>query len=204
MTGDRTNIMRHDTALIHPGACIGEGTRVWAFTNIQDRARIGAHCNICDGCFIEEGVEIGNYVTLKNHVSVFRGITLEDDVFCGANTAFINDRYPRSHRRDPWTLEKTRVKKGATIGCNAVILCGLTVGEYAFIGAGSVVTHDVAPHTIVCGNPAVIRGYACECGRKLNIQMECGCGLRFERRDDGALRKKDSKNGQDPGMPYCV
>lgn len=195
MTKNQADIMRHETALIHPGARIGAGTRVWAFTNIQDRARIGIQCNICDGCFIEEGVEIGNHVTLKNHVSVFRGITLEDDVFCGANTAFINDRYPRSHRRDPWTLEETRVQKGATIGCNAVILCGLTIGEYAFIGAGSVVTRDVAPHTIVCGNPAEFRGYACECGRRLNERLECGCGLMFERLEDGSFRKKDSGDG---------
>ena len=170
---------RHKTAQLGPRAKIGENTRIWAFTNIQDGAIIGKHCNICDGCFIEKGAVIGNYVTLKNGVAVFEGITLEDDVFCGANTAFINDRYPRSHRKDPWVLEQTLVKKGATIGSNATILCGITIGEYAVVGAGGVVTKNVPPYTIVTGNPAKFRGYACRCGRKLNDALKCLCSLTY-------------------------
>ena len=181
---------QHEKALVSSKARIGAGTRVWAFANIQDHAHIGEGCNICDGCFVEEGVKIGSHVTLKNGVYVFKGITLEDNVFCGANTAFINDRYPRSHRVDPWVLEETVVKKGATVGCNSVILCGVTIGEHAFIGAGSVVTKDVAPHAIVVGHPAELRGYACFCGRKLDEDFQCACGMRFERRDDGTFRKK--------------
>jgi UDP-2-acetamido-3-amino-2,3-dideoxy-glucuronate N-acetyltransferase len=168
---------QHPKALVAPGAKIGSGTRVWAFANIQKGAKIGKGCNICDSCFVERGAKVGDHVTLKNGVNVFEGITLEDDVFCGANTAFINDRYPRSHRQDKWILEKTVVKKGATIGSNAVILCGVTIGEYALIGAGSVVTRDVPAYAIVVGNPAKFCGYACRCGRKLDSDLKCGhCG----------------------------
>lgn len=175
---------QHAQALVSPKAKIGANTRVWAFANIQDDVVIGEGCNICDGCFIEKGAFIGNAVTLKNGVNVFSGITLEDDVFCGANVAFINDRFPRSHRKDPWVLEKTLVKKGATIGSNSAVMCGLTIGEYAFIGAGSIVTKDVAAHTIVVGNPAVFRGYACCCGKKLPENLRCSCSLQYVLRGD--------------------
>lgn len=175
----------HKTAWIGRKAKIGEKTRIWAFTNIQDGATIGKGCNICDGCFVENGVAIGNNVTLKNGVSVFKGITLEDDVFCGTNTAFINDRHPRSHRKDPWILEKTLVKKGATIGSNVTILCGITIGEYAFIGAGSVLTKDVASYAIMVGHPAEFKGYACRCGQKLPDSLRCSCGLSYQLSGDG-------------------
>ncbi len=170
---------KHKTALVGKKAKIGAKTRVWAFANIQDGATIGCGCNICDGCFIESGSVVGNYVTLKNGIAVFQGITLEDDVFCGANCAFINDRYPRSHRKDAWVLQKTLIKKGVTIGTNATILCGITIGEYAVVGAGSVVTKGVDPHTIVVGNPARLKGYACQCGRALKDDFKCVCGLQY-------------------------
>ena len=173
------SFFKHDQALVHAQSHIGEGTRVWAFANIQKDAVIGAHCNICDGCFIEGGAVIGNHVTMKNGVEVFNGITIEDDVFLGAHVTFINDRYPRSNRKDAWVLEKTTVKKGATVGANSTIMCGITVEEYAVIGAGSVVTKNVAPYTIVVGNPAKLIGYACQCGRKLNDDLVCGCGQRY-------------------------
>lgn len=144
----------HEKALVAKGAVIGEGTRIWAFANILDGAVIGSHCNICDGCFVEKGAVIGNHVTLKNQVCVWDGVTLEDDVFVGAGATFINDRNPKSHRKDAWVLEKTVVKKGASIGANATIMCGLTIGEGAVVGAGSVVTKDVPAHTTVVGNPA--------------------------------------------------
>jgi UDP-2-acetamido-3-amino-2,3-dideoxy-glucuronate N-acetyltransferase len=172
---------QHDKALVSPGAIIGEGTRVWAFANILEGAVIGRGCNICDGCYIEKGARLGDHVTLKNQVAVWQGITLEDDVFVGAGTAFINDRYPRSHRTDPWTLEATTVKKSATIGANCTVLCGLTIGEYSVVGAGSVVTKDVLPYTIVVGNPAKFAGHACMCGRKLNPALQCSCGKQYKR-----------------------
>lgn len=181
---NKPKFFKHPKALVSPKAKIGLGTRVWAFVNIQDGAWIGQGCNICDGCYIENGSRIGNHVTLKNGVNVWQGITIEDDVFCGANTAFINDRLPRSHRKDPWVLEKTLVKKGATIGSNSAILCGIQIGNYAFVGAGSVVTKDVPDYAIVVGNPARIRGYACCCGKKLPDTLKCPCGLRYAMEGD--------------------
>ena len=173
------NYFKHEQALVHPLAHIGEGTRIWAFANILQGARIGDGCNICDGCYIENGAVIGNHVTIKNGVEVFDGVTIEDDVFIGAHTTFINDLYPRSNRQDAWTLEKTLVKKGATLGANTTILGGVIIGEYAMVGAGSVVTKNVAAYTIVVGNPAKPCGYSCSCGRKLDDDLKCSCGLKF-------------------------
>ena len=147
---------KHETALVGVKAKIGHGTRIWAFSNVQDGATIGEHCNVADHCFIEKGVQVGDFVTIKNGVSIFEGVIIENDVFCGTNTVFINDRNPRSHRKDNWKMEKTIVKKGATIGSNATILCGIAIGEYAFVGAGSVVIKDVPSHAMVAGNPAKI------------------------------------------------
>ena len=178
---------RHKTALIEKTARIGEGTRVWAFTNIQRGVVIGKNCNLCDGCFIETGAIVGNHVTIKNGISVFNGIILEDDVFCGANCAFINDRHPRSHRKHSWILERTVVKKGATIGSNATIMCGITIGEYAVVGAGSVVTKDVFPYTIVVGNPARMKGYACQCGLTLKRNLVCSCGLKYKKKSSQGI-----------------
>ena len=172
------NYFKHKTALVDKKAKIGKGTRLWAFTNIKAGAVIGRDCNICDGSFVEGGAVIGDNVTIKHHVSVFDGVTIGDGVFVGSNAAFINDRHPRSQKKD-WVLEKTVVGKGATIGSNAVIMCGITIGEYAVVGAGSVVTKDVAPFTIVCGNPAAAKGYACHCGRKLDKNLKCSCGKRY-------------------------
>ena len=180
----------HDKALVHPKAKIGEGTRIWAFVNVQEGAVIGKHCKIADGCFIEKGGVVGNYVTLKNHVFVFEGVTIEDDVFIGANVAFINDRYPRGHRLDQWTLEKVTVKKGATIGANATILCGVTIGEYALIGAGSVVTRDVPRHGLILGNPGVLKGYACQCGHTLDKKLKCVCGRQYRLKKQGLFLKE--------------
>ena len=170
---------KHPTALIDPQATIGEGTRIWAYTNVQAGAVIGKGCKISDGCYIEKGVIIGDNVTVKHHVSIFEGVVIEDDVFIGSNIAFINDRYPRGNRQGPWKLEKTLIKRGATLGTNATILCSVTVGEYAVVGAGSVVTKDVVPHGIVAGNPARLRGYACQCGCRLSDNLTCSCARRY-------------------------
>lgn len=173
------NFFKHEQALVHPNAKIGEGTRIWAFANIQPGATIGEKCNICDGCYVEGGAVVGDHVTVKNGVEIFNGVTIEDDVFLGAHTTFINDRYPRSNRQDEWTLEKTVVRKGATIGANATVLCGLEIGMYAVVGAGAVVTKDVPAYSVVRGNPARISGYACRCGRKLDRELTCSCGLTY-------------------------
>ncbi|MBF0570742.1 MAG: N-acetyltransferase [Candidatus Omnitrophica bacterium] len=171
---------KHERALVHPNAQIGEGTRIWANANILEGAIIGEHCNICDGCYVEKGALVGNHVTLKNGVALFDGVILLDDVFVGAGVAFINDRNPRSHRSDPWALEKTLVRKGATIGANATVMCGVTIGSYAVVGAGCVVTKDVPDYTIVIGNPGKPAGHACRCGRTLKDKFKCACGASYQ------------------------
>ncbi len=174
------SFFKHEKALVHPDAQVGDATRVWANANILDGAIIGEHCNIGDGCYVERGAVIGNYVTLKNGVAVFDGVTLQDDVFVGSGVVFINDRNPRSHRADAWVLEKILVQKGATIGANATVMCGVTIGTYAVIGAGCVVIKNVPAHTIVVGNPDRWVGYACCCGHTLNDELKCVCGASYQ------------------------
>ncbi len=179
------NYFQHEKALVGKDVQIGEGTNIWAFTNIQDGAKIGAHCNICDGCFIERGSSIGNHVTVKNNVAVFDGIIVEDDVFVGANITFINDRLPRSQNGGQWTLEKTYIRKGATLGAGSVIMCGIEIGENAFIGAGSLVTKNVLPHELWFGQPAQRHGYVCVCGQRLNHDLACACGKTYHLTEKG-------------------
>ncbi|HXE95885.1 MAG TPA: acyltransferase [Dongiaceae bacterium] len=133
---------------------IGENTRIWAFTHVLPGAQIGADCNICDHVFIENNVVIGDRVTIKCGVQIWDGIRLGDDVMVGPNATFTNDLYPRS--KQPFELRRTVVERGASIGANATILCGITIGEGAMVGAGSVVLKDVPPHAVVVGNPARI------------------------------------------------
>ena len=149
------------SGFVHPTADvqttkIGEGTRIWQNAVILPGAVIGAGCNICAGCFIENDVVLGNNVTIKNGVSLYDGIRLEDDVFVGPNATFTNDPLPRSGRR-PAAFSKTVVKRGASIGANATLLPGITVGEGALVAAGSVVTKDVPAGAVVMGNPAHVK-----------------------------------------------
>ncbi|GAA1805840.1 isomerase [Planosporangium flavigriseum] len=148
---------------VHPnGLCestdIGDGTRIWAFAHVLPGARVGADCNICDGVFIENDVTVGDRVTVKCGVQLWDGVTLEDDVFVGPNVTFTNDRMPRS-RQYPEEFLRTRVEAGASIGANATILPGITIGRSAMVGAGAVVTRSVPPYAIVVGNPARLTGY---------------------------------------------
>lgn len=152
-----SNFFQHPNALVETGA-IGERTRVWAFVHILPGAVIGADCNLCDHTFIENDVVVGDRVTIKSGVQLWDGITLEDDVFVGPNATFTNDPFPRS-RQHPGTFPRTIIRMGASIGANATILPGLTIGQYAMVGAGTVVTKDVPPYAIVVGNPARIIGY---------------------------------------------
>lgn len=144
----------HDKALVEEGAVIGSDTRVWAFAHILPKAVIGNHCNICDHVFIENDVIIGDRVTIKCGVQIWDGLRIEDDVFIGPNATFTNDPFPRS--KQEYELMGTRVKKGASVGANATILPGITIGEMAMVGAGAVVTRDVPPRMLVAGNPAKI------------------------------------------------
>jgi acetyltransferase-like isoleucine patch superfamily enzyme/dTDP-4-dehydrorhamnose 3,5-epimerase-like enzyme len=148
---------KHEQALVE-SASVGRGTRIWAFTHVLPGATIGADCNICDHVFIENDVVIGDRVTIKCGVQVWDGVRLEDDVFVGPNATFTNDPFPRSRHR-PREFLRTNVRRGASIGANATVLPGLTIGEHAMVSAGCVVGRDVPAHAIVVGNPARITGY---------------------------------------------
>ena len=148
----------HPQAIVEPGAVIGEGTRIWAYSHVLPGARIGRDCNICDHTFVENDVVIGNSVTIKCGVYVWDGIELQDLVFVGPNVSFTNDKFPRS-KQYPDPFVRTLVCRGASLGAGAVILPGLRIGEHAMVGAGAVVTRDVPPNAIVVGNPARMVGY---------------------------------------------
>ncbi len=159
---------------------IGEGTIVWQFCVILKDAVIGKNCNICYSVFIENDVVLGNHVVIKSGVQLWDGITLEDNVFVGPNVTFTNDLYPRSGK-PVYQLKRTLIKTGASIGANATILCGLTIGRYAMIGAGSVVTKNVPDHNLWYGNPAGLKGYICKCGEKLDVNLCCAkCNRKFQ------------------------
>ncbi|MGH8513490.1 MAG: acyltransferase, partial [Gammaproteobacteria bacterium] len=172
---------------------VGAGTRVWAFAHIMEGAIVGTDCNICDHAFIESGARIGDRVTVKNNVLVWDRVTVEDEVFLGPNAVFTNDLTPRvAFKKKPDEFVPTLVRRGASIGANVTIVCGVTIGEQAMIGAGSVVTRDVPAHALVAGNPARRIGWVCTCGKTLNPGLQClACNRRYTL-TDGALGLKAS------------
>jgi len=157
----------HESSFIDEGCRIGADTRIWHFSHVMAGAVIGARCNIGQNVVISPGVVIGDNVKIQNNVSVYTGVTLEDDVFCGPSMVFTNVINPRSHvsRKDEY--RKTLVRRGATLGANCTVVCGVSIGAYAFVGAGAVVTRDVPDYALVIGNPARVSGWTCECGVKL-------------------------------------
>ncbi len=165
----------HESSYVDEGVVVGVGTCIWHFCHILTETTIGERCRIGQNVVIGPRVAIGNNVKIQNNVSVYEGVTLEDDVFCGPSIVFTNINTPRSAfpRNKPEDNHPTLVKRGASLGANATILCGTTVGEHALVGAGSVVTKDVAPYAVVYGNPARQRGWACECGIVLNVKSGC-------------------------------
>lgn len=164
----------HETSVVEPPCEIGHGTKIWHFSHIMPEVSIGGNCVIGQNTFIGRGVKIGNNVKIENNVSVFEGVTLEDDVFCGPSCVFTNVINPRSHVSRKHEFRPTLVRQGATIGANVTIVCGNTIGRYAFVGAGAVVTHDVPDYALVYGNPARIRAWVCECGVRLKVETNKG------------------------------
>lgn len=178
----------HETAWIDDGAEIGAGTKIWHFSHVMPNSVIGEQCNIGQNVVVSPGCIIGNKVKIQNNVSVYTGVVLEDGVFCGPSMVFTNVINPRSEIERKDEYKRTLVKRGATIGANATIVCGYTLGEYCFIGAGTVVTRDVPDYAMVVGNPGRTKGYMCVCGNKLSFSAdpstdeECQCehcGRRF-------------------------
>lgn len=173
----------HPTAEVEPGAEVGAGTRIWRQAQIREFAQIGEQCNIGKGVYVDAHVRIGSRVKIQNHTSVFEGVTLEDGVFVGPHVCFTNDLFPRAitpsgslKSADDWEVSPTLVRYGASIGGGSVIRCGVTIGEFALVGAGSVVTRDVPPHALVFGNPARPHGYVCRCAHPLTQVHPSGQG----------------------------
>ena len=164
----------HATAIIDRGAKIGPGTRIWHWVHIGPTAEIGANCSLGQNVYVGQA-KIGNNVKIQNNVSVFDAVVLEDDVFCGPSMVFTNVINPRSHIVRKHEYKPTLVKRGASIGANAVLVCGIEVGSYAMIGAGAVVTRDVPDYALVVGNPARRIGWTCQCGVRLEISNDRAC-----------------------------
>lgn len=156
----------HKTADVSNMATIGHSCKVWHHTQIREDVTIGESCTIGKGVYIDSGVTIGNRVKIQNGVSVYKGVMIEDDVLLGPNCTFTNDPYPRSFPSD-WEILPTYLRKGCSIGANATIVCGITIGEFALVGAGAVLTNDTMPHAMMVGNPARFRCFVCTCGREL-------------------------------------
>jgi len=179
-----SNFYIHPTSLIDEDCKVGKGTKIWHFSHILKGSKIGRDCRIGQNVVIGPDVKIGNKVKIQNNVSVYKGVTLEDEVFCGPSMVFTNVMNPRSAIPRMGELKTTLIKKGATIGANATIICGNTLGRCAFIGAGAVVTEDVPDYALVYGTPAKIKGWMCECGIKLEFSgdiAECkACGKRYK------------------------
>jgi UDP-2-acetamido-3-amino-2,3-dideoxy-glucuronate N-acetyltransferase len=185
------DVFIHESAYVDDGATIGNDTRIWHFCHVMSGAVIGERCSLGQNVVVMNGVKIGNNVKIQNNVSLYEGVELEDDVFCGPSMVFTNVNNPRSAVSRKNEYEPTRVKRGVTIGANATVVCGVTLGEYAFVGAGSVVTHDVRPYALVAGVPARRIGWTCECGERLpnSGTGKCGrCGKGYAAKGDGIQR----------------
>jgi len=161
------NYTVHPSSFVDEGCEIGDGTKIWHFCHIMPGARIGRGCNLGQNVVVSPQVVIGNNVKIQNNVSVYTGVILEDDVFCGPSMVFTNVNNPRSHVPRRHEYQQTLVKRGASLGANTTVVCGHTIGQYALVGAGAVVTRDVPDFALMVGNPARITGWMCRCGEKL-------------------------------------
>lgn len=166
----------HESSYIDEDVVIGKGTKIWHFCHVQSGARIGERCSMGQNVNISNHVKIGNGVKIQNNVSVYEGVEIEDDVFCGPSCVFTNDLTPRAkYPKGSAGYKKTLIKQGASIGANATIVCGHTIGSWAVIAAGAVITKDVPDYALVLGNPARIKGYACQCGERLHNDKDIYC-----------------------------
>jgi len=187
----------HESAYVDDNCAIGSGTKIWHFSHIQSGTEIGAGCSIGQNVNVGNNVRIGSFVKIQNNVSVYEGVELEDYVFCGPSMVFTNVLNPRCEfpQRGSAFYARTVVKRGASIGANATIVCGHTVGRYAFVGAGAVVTKDVPDYALVIGNPARIAGWICRCGKKLTFQDACAtcqhCERAYEKQGDNVVCLSD-------------
>lgn len=197
--GDNPAYFAHETAVIDQPCEIGAGTRIWHFSHIMRDCRIGSRCNIGQNVVVSTGCVVGNNVKIQNNVSVYTGVTIEDDVFLGPSMVFTNVLNPRAFIERKSEYRATFVRRGATVGANATIVCGLTVGEYCLVGAGAVVTRDVAPFATVYGSPARLHGWTCWCGVQLPVGVHAApgepreftctaCERRYRRGDAGLVQ----------------
>jgi UDP-2-acetamido-3-amino-2,3-dideoxy-glucuronate N-acetyltransferase len=181
----------HESSYVDDGASVGDGTKIWHFCHVMPGAVIGERCSLGQNVVVMPGTRIGNNVKIQNNVSIYEGVELEDDVFCGPSMVFTNVINPRSAVSRKHEYQRTVVRRGATIGANATVICGVTLGEYAFIGAGAVVTKDVKSFALVTGVPARQVGWMCRCGERLagignrESGIECAaCNTKYELHDD--------------------
>lgn len=177
----------HESSYVDDGAEIGAGTKIWHFCHIMPHSKIGERCNIGQNVLVSSGVSIGTNVKIQNNVSLYTGVIIEDDVFLGPSMVFTNVINPRSHVSRKNEYKNTFVRQGASIGANATIVCGTTLGRYCFVGAGAVVTKDVPDYALVYGSPARLHGWVCQCGEQLSFDGEratCeGCGDVYRKQD---------------------
>jgi UDP-2-acetamido-3-amino-2,3-dideoxy-glucuronate N-acetyltransferase len=173
----------HSTSEVSPKATIGDGTQIWLFCQVRDNAKIGTNCIFGKGVYVDNDVVIGNNVKIQNNVSVYVGVTIDDGVFVGPHVCFTNDKVPRAVNADmsmksahDWKVTATHVKAGAALGANSTIVCGTTVGKWAMVGSGSVVTKDVPDHALVLGNPARFVAWVCSCGERVKLDETSGKG----------------------------
>jgi UDP-2-acetamido-3-amino-2,3-dideoxy-glucuronate N-acetyltransferase len=184
MSGQDSPYFVHESSYVDEPSVIGSGTKIWHFCHVMKNSRIGEHCNIGQNVVISPDVTIGNNVKIQNNVSIYTGCILEDDVFCGPSMVFTNVINPRSQVVRKNEYKVTLVKVGATLGANSTVVCGHTIGSYAFIGAGAVVTRDVPDYALVYGNPARVQGWICACGVRIDFgasrKAECAaCGRSY-------------------------